>query len=153
MGLALSSFLPVLFPILGPGFLGGFHRFAFAHGRLGWHRRGRSQHITHNDAREERTSTIQGPKEALLHNLRAQPLTHWRPPRPQVPSSPCWCPTYLILLWIALLECDLSFAGTDQAHDANAILLGGRRDVVVTSLPVETSYLSTTAHLASATPP
>ncbi|ELR14297.1 uncharacterized protein ACA1_106380 [Acanthamoeba castellanii str. Neff] len=30
----------------------------------------------------------------------------------------------------------------DQAHDANAILLGGQRDILITSLPVESSYLS-----------
>ncbi len=31
----------------------------------------------------------------------------------------------------------------DQAHDANALLLGNARDVVVTSLPVEEVYMST----------
>jgi pimeloyl-ACP methyl ester carboxylesterase len=41
-----------------------------------------------------------------------------------------------------LLDPAFQVVPADQAHDANAILLGGRRDVVVTSLPVESSYIS-----------
>lgn len=31
----------------------------------------------------------------------------------------------------------------DQAHDANALMLAGKRDVLVTTLPLEESYLGT----------
>jgi hypothetical protein len=40
-----------------------------------------------------------------------------------------------------LLDPTFHAVPSDQAHDANALLLGGKRDVLVTSLPLEASYL------------